>query len=206
MEFLCPPSLILFENFFLSFCLYDETRRDEEVCWELSEWYFYLFYFIFIFIHFSAFYETGVRNAALKCVFIVNNVIQANKLLQVKKNPIDPLVLSAIVCKAALEGCPVPRPPCKWSPTTFCRKPWRCRERKGLIQKFGFNLGRAGLVRHKILVPYIYMVWKIRNSNQEVFHRITREYWFPWLCVAASSRVRAVAQVLASQSGLSPAS
>ena len=35
-----------------------------------------------------------MRNAALKCVFIVNNVIQANKLLQVKKNPIDPLVLS----------------------------------------------------------------------------------------------------------------
>ena len=35
-----------------------------------------------------------MRNAALKCVFIVSNVIQANKLLQVKKNPIDPLVLS----------------------------------------------------------------------------------------------------------------
>jgi hypothetical protein len=89
MEFLCPPSSVLFENFFLSVCL---TRRDEtRRC--VGNFQSAIFRIINK-ILFSAFYETGVRNAALKCVFIVSNVIQANKLLQVKKNPIDPLVLS----------------------------------------------------------------------------------------------------------------
>jgi hypothetical protein len=86
----------------ISFFLSDETRRDEtRRC--VGNFQSAIFRIINK-ILFSAFYETGVRNAALKCVFIVSNVIQANKLLQVKKNPIDPLVLSAIVCKAALEG------------------------------------------------------------------------------------------------------
>jgi hypothetical protein len=93
------PSFFSTLRKFLSFCL---TRRDEtRRC--VGNFQSAIFRIINK-ILFSAFYETGVRNAALKCVFIVSNVIQANKLLQVKKNPIDPLVLSAIVCKAALEG------------------------------------------------------------------------------------------------------
>ena len=90
-------------SFFLSVCL---TRRDEtrRCVGNFQSAIFRIINKNYYKILFSAFYETGVRNAALKCVFIVSNVIQANKLLQVKKNPIDPLVLSAIVCKAALEG------------------------------------------------------------------------------------------------------